>query len=532
MTTIIDAFVQRLLAKQLLTASQAKQYQQHASSEHCSLISYLLQHHLLATDQLAIEIAEHFNLPLQDLDDVDATQMPLTLMPEALLQSGKLLPLWQRDQCLFIGIADPANVTCLRELKFHTGLQTQAMIVDHTKLQQKLASIAQTKQYAILNHLTTEQQSKHDNTDPHIDDAPVVRFINTLLSDAIAKKASDIHFEPYINYYRIRFRIDGLLTIIAEPPSQHAKRITTRIKVMAKLDITEHRLPQDGHFCHTDPNHQPYDCRVNVIPTVSGEKIVIRILDPANTAIKIHELGMNALQNTLFTQVLARTQGMILVTGPTGSGKTMTLYAALQALNDPAKNISSVEDPVEINLTGINQININSKTNLTFATALRALLRQDPDSIMIGEIRDLETAEIAVKAAQTGHLVLSTLHTNNSIETINRLLNMGIPRFQLANAITLIIAQRLVRKLCKHCQNNSANPHSCRHCNNGYQGRIAVFEMLSITDQINKLILAGADQHTIQQQALNNGMQTLQAASLDLVKQNITDLAEVNRMIN
>jgi type IV pilus assembly protein PilB len=361
-------------------------------------------------------------------------------------------------------------------------------------------------------------------------DFTVINFVNNVIKEGITRGASDIHFEPYETTYRIRLRIDGVLYEINRPEIALAPRLTARIKIMAGLDISEKRIPQDGRCQLELAAQKSINIRISICPTLFGEKVVLRLLDAHTTDLGIEQLGLSTLQQQIFLNNIHKQQGMILVTGPTGSGKTMTLYTALQLLNDSEKNISSAEDPVEIHLPGINQVQINTKTNLTFATALRAFLRQDPDIIMVGEIRDQETAEIAVKAAQTGHLVFSTLHTNSAAETLSRLANMGIENFNIATSINLVIAQRLLRRLCDHCKTACYKAVGCNQCTAGYQGRIGIFEILPISAAISKIILASGSAQDIEQQAIREGLINLRQAALDLAKTGITSLTEANRI--
>lgn len=367
-------------------------------------------------------------------------------------------------------------------------------------------------------------------------DAPVVSLVQYLLDHAISKGASDIHFEPYQHSYRVRLRLDGILQPIVIPvpeiTNQLSAQISTRLKVMAKLDITERRLPQDGRFSFTHSESQSRDCRINTCPTLFGEKIVIRILDTHKASLDINQLGMDTLQKQHFLSSIQKPQGMLLITGPTGSGKTVSLYTALNALNHPSKNISTVEEPIEIHLDGINQIDINTKIGLDYASALRGLLRQDPDVIMIGEIRDQETAKIAIQAAQTGHLVLASLHTNSAIESLSRLSNLGISGFNIASSVTLIIAQRLTRKLCPHCKKPDHSAVGCSQCTQGYQGRMGIFEVLPLSTTLRSMLMTNSPIQDIEKQACKEGFRSLYQSALDKVNQGLTSMAEVHRVIS
>jgi type IV pilus assembly protein PilB len=457
---------------------------------------------------VAEKIADHFGLPLVDLDNYSLHSMPLALINEQLISAHGMLPLYIKNNYLYVATDDPSKQSALKEIQFHTGLIIQPVVVETKKLSKLIDKVLKKRQQ--LNFLE--------------EDPSVIALVDHFLEDAIQKSSSDIHFEPYESKYRIRYRQDGILHEIAEPSLTLNNRINTCIKIMAGLDITEKRLPQDGRFTLSKKN-QIRDCRVSSCPTVNGEKIVIRLLDSHMPKLGIEELGFNQKQKETLILTLKRTQGMVIVTGPTGSGKTLTLYTALNFLNSIEKNISTVEDPVEIKIPGINQVSINPKTGLHFSTVLRAFLRQDPDIIMVGEMRDFETTEIAIKAAQTGHLVLSTLHTNSATETLTRLLNIGIPAFNIASSLSLIIAQRLVRRSCEYCK-----AYGCEHCTNGYKGRIGLFEVLPLSPSLSQIILSGGKAPDLMKQALSEGMTTIYESGLEKVSQGLTTLEEVNRV--
>jgi type IV pilus assembly protein PilB len=508
-----------------------------------------------------LSVAGTFGLPLLDLNAFDFKQIPIKITDGKLLRQHMVLPLLCKGKQLFVAVADPTNQIALDEIKFQTGLFVHCILVEKNKLRKLIERVITTQATITLDDLsdtaleelvTTPLTNNLSTEINKIDDAPIVRYIQKVLLDAVHSRVSDVHFEPYEKHYRIRTRRDGILYDIANPSSNLANRITARLKIMAQLDIAERRVPQDGRFKLPIAEMRSTDFRVSILPTVHGEKIVVRILDPSNTALTIETLGLDTQQEQLFCQAINKPHGMILVTGPTGSGKTVTLYTALSKLNTPAVNISTVEDPVEIHLHGLNQININLKTGLTFATVLRALLRQDPDIIMVGEMRDLETAEIGIQAAQTGHLVLSTLHTNSAVETLTRLVNMGVPAYNIATSVALIMAQRLVRCLCEQCkkiitvpdielaragfaQHDLADlkiyaPVGCEHCTHGYKGRLGIFELLPVTTTIGEIIMRGGSSLDIATQARIEGMCTLREAGLQKVKKGITSLAEINRM--
>ena len=544
--SIYISFSQSLLKNDILPTATLQAAIEKAQAKNQSLITYLAENKILDGDTLAKSVAEHFQLPQINLSKLQIDNTLLNSIDEKFIKQHLILPLAKTSQHLQVAVIEPGNNQALAELKFHTGLSPQLHIANYQQLLQTIDALISKKQYAAIKDL--KEIPLHNSQD----DAPIIRFVQQILNDAVQKDASDIHFEPYENFYRIRMRVDGVLYEITHSPILLATRIAARIKVMSKLDIAEKRLPQDGRFTLTTEK-ESRECRVSSCPTLFGEKIVVRILDNNNLILKLDELGFEEQQKNLFINAIERPQGMILVTGPTGSGKTVTLYTALNKLNTLDQNISTVEDPVEITLAGINQVNINPKIGLTFANVLRTFLRQDPDTIMIGEIRDLETAEIAVKAAQTGHLVLSTLHTNSAAETLTRLMNMGIASFNIGSSLLLIIAQRLARRLCQHCKKSVKIPvasllqqgfsetdinnleiftaSECQHCNQGYKGRIAIYEMLAMTEIIAQLIMSNAHSLEIANAAKNAGMQLLRRSALNKVKLGITSLEEINRVI-
>ena len=496
-----------------------------------------------------------FGIPLLDLRAFDASHIPLDLIDSKSIRHHHLLPLYRRGDNLYVAIAHPAALSALNEFKFTTGLNTHPILVEDTPLNLLIEKVLALQASNALADLPIQADLTTEKDTFDADDTPVTRFVHKILTDATHQGVSDIHFEPFEKTYRIRYRRDGVLYEAASPPPALSPRITARLKVIAQLDIAERRLPQDGHFKMALSDSKSLDFRINTCPTINGEKVVIRLLDPATAQIGIDTLGFETQQQHLFLNALQKPQGMVLVTGPTGSGKTVSLYAALNILNTESVNISTIEDPVEINLAGINQVSVNLKTDFGFASALRAFLRQDPDIIMVGEIRDLETAEIATKAAQTGHLVLSTLHTNSASETLTRLLNMGLPAFNVATSVSLIVAQRLARRLCAHCKRIETIPlknllqmgfaepeidrdftlfaphHSgCQHCHGGYAGRIGLYEILPISASIAHTIMEGGHSFDILQVALKEGLQTLRRSGLNRVREGLTSLEEINRV--
>jgi type IV pilus assembly protein PilB len=558
----LSGLAKQLVQAELLTEKGAQQAWQQAQRNRLSLVSYLVQNKLVKSWQVAEIASEHFGMAFLDLNCLDKETQPKGLVSEKLVRQHHALPLWRRGNKLFVGISDPSNHQAINDIRFSTGLSTEAILVEDDKLTDAIEKFFDTHTSGLedmadvdLDGLDVESidDSKQDAIGGlEADDAPVVRFVHKMLLDAIKSGSSDLHFEPYEKNYRVRVRTDGILREVAKPPIQLAGRIAARLKVMASLDISERRKPQDGRIKMRLSKSKSIDFRVNTLPTLWGEKVVIRILDPSSAQIGIDALGYEPEQKDLYMAALKQPQGMILVTGPTGSGKTVSLYTGLNILNTVDINISTAEDPVEINMEGINQVNVNPKQGLDFAQALRSFLRQDPDVIMVGEIRDLETAEIAIKAAQTGHLVLSTLHTNSAAETLTRLHNMGIPGFNIATSVSLIIAQRLARKLCSHCKKpieipretllkegfpeerighfTIYEPIGCDHCNGGYKGRVGIYEVVKNTPELQRLIMAEGNSLEIDSQMRRDGFDDLRTSGLRKAMQGITSLEEINRV--
>jgi type IV pilus assembly protein PilB len=557
----ISGLAHRLVRDDLLTEETAQKALKQAQTQRTPFVSYLVEHKILDGGKIARAASQEFGVPLFDLDVLDLEQAPITLVEEKLVRAHRALPLFKRGNRLFLGVSDPTNIEGLDQIKFHTGLSTEAIIVEEEKLARTIDNALEAQETAITDmmdadldnlDIATAEEEQAQEGELDVDDAPVVRFVNKMLLDAIKTGASDIHFEPYEKNFRIRYRQDGMLHEIAAPPINIAPRLTARLKVMSRMNIAERRVPQDGRIKMMLSKNRSIDFRVNTCPTLYGEKVVLRILDPTSAQIGIEALGFEEEQRKVFEKAISKPYGMILVTGPTGSGKTVTLYTALNMLNKPDINISTVEDPVEIQVTGINQVNMNTKTGLTFAEALRAFLRQDPDVVMVGEIRDLETAEIAVKAAQTGHLVLSTLHTNDAPQTLTRLANMGIPPYNIASSVLIIMAQRLARRLCDHCKaKDDVPPESlleegfsekeipklkiykavgCDMCTNGYKGRVGIFQVMPISEEMGRLIMEGGSSLQLEEQAKKEGIQNLRASGLKKVKAGVTSLEEINRV--
>ncbi len=554
-----------LIRAGIIQDGQSGLLQERARNEKKTLVTYLIDNDIITSAQLAELCEQEYGIPLLDLDAFDLGEIPQKYLNAKLIEKHHALPIYTQGNTLYIAVSDPTNVTALEDFGFTFSLHTEALLVDERKLQYAINRLLEPTEDEFSKSMGDDaigdlevgdvddarlQETAETNSE---DDAPIVKYINKVLVDAVRKGASDLHFEPYEKKYRIRFRIDGILYEIATPPVNLANRFSARLKVMARLDIAERRLPQDGRIKLRLAKNKSIDLRVSTLPTMWGEKVVLRILDSSAASLNIDMLGFDDKQKKLYLDTLAKPQGMILVTGPTGSGKTVSLYTGLNILNTSELNISTAEDPVEINLPGINQVQINPKAGLNFASALRSFLRQDPDVVMVGEIRDLETAEIAIKAAQTGHLVLSTLHTNSAAETLTRLLNMGVPAFNVASSVTLIMAQRLARRLCPHCKQSHHIPDNellemgytqqevsegitlykpvgCEECSNGYKGRVGIYEMLPMSESIANLIMEGGNSLQIADMAIKEGMMTLYRSGLEKARMGITSLAEVNRV--
>ncbi len=549
-----------LVQHNLLTEERAHTLLEQSAKEQTSFAIYLVEKKALTGGAIALAASTDFGLPLFDLDAFDIEQIPSNLVAEKLITKHHVLPLFKRGQRLFVAVADPTDINGLGEIKFNTGLATDAILVEADKLSKAIARLMESQDTTLsdvsdadLDHLDfIDSDAVDESGDLDIDETPVVRFVNKMLLDAINKGASDIHFEPYEKEFRVRYRTDGMLHKAASPPVNIASRLTARLKVMSRMNIAEKRIPQDGRIKMVLSKNRAIDFRVNTCPTLYGEKVVLRILDPTSAQVGVDALGFEEEQKTAFMEAIGKPYGMVLVTGPTGSGKTVSLYTGLNILNTPEINISTAEDPVEIQVTGINQVNVNANIGFTFAQALRAFLRQDPDIVMVGEIRDLETAEIAVKAAQTGHLVLSTLHTNDAPQTLTRLANMGIPPFNIASSVLLIMAQRLARRLCEQCKTTDDLPKEalleegfkepelkdltvykavgCDQCTNGYKGRVGIFQVMPVSDKMGKIIMEGGTSIQLEEQAKIEGVATLRQSGLRKVKSGLTSLEELNRV--
>ncbi len=560
----IGGLARRLVSQNILDEPQAQLAQQEATKAKLTLVRYLAESNKVKPSLLAQISSQEYGVPLLDLSSVKLEPAILERVDGKLIEKHRVIPIGIRGKHIFLAISDPTQTDALDEVRFQTGLSVEPIVVEFDKLnrvvEDALASLGAGSMDLDDSDLDglevgeTEPQDATDLSRGDVDDAPIVRFVNKMLLDAIKKGASDIHFEPYEKRYRIRVRIDGMLKEVATPPVSQAMRIAARVKVMSKMDLAEKRVPQDGRIKIVLSKNRDIDFRVNSCPTLFGEKVVLRILDPSSAKLGIDALGYEPFQKELYLNALNKPYGMILVTGPTGSGKTVSLYTGVNILNTPDRNISTAEDPAEINLEGVNQVNVNPKVGLTFASALKAFLRQDPDVILVGEIRDLETAEIAIKAAQTGHLVLSTLHTNDAPQTLTRLLNMGVPAFNIATSVSLIIAQRLGRRLCKHCKKPVDVPHDellkegfteeqisaadfqiyeavgCDQCTDGFKGRVGIYQVMPVTEEIGSIIMNQGNSMDIAKQAHKEGVWDLRKSALHKVAQGITSLSEANRV--
>jgi type IV pilus assembly protein PilB len=547
----------------LLDEAQAFKAHESAVKKRQHFVSYLVDNKILKGREIAWAGSQEFGVPLFDLGVMALENAPISLVSEKLIRQHHALPLFKRGNRLYIAISDPTNLGAIDEFKFHTGINTEGVLVEEEKLNKaieaaldEMDSTMSDLMDADLDNLdiggSDDDNLDGDITESDIDDTPVVRFVNKVLLDAINKGASDVHLEPYEKDFRVRFRHDGVLHEIASPPRSLAMRIVARLKVMSRMNIAERRVPQDGRIKMNLSKHRAIDFRVNTLPTLYGEKVVLRILDASTAQLGVDALGFEPEQKELFINAIKKPYGMVLVTGPTGSGKTVSLYTGLNMLNNPDVNISTCEDPVEINVMGINQVNVNPRAGLDFAVALRAFLRQDPDIIMVGEIRDLETAEIAVKAAQTGHLVLSTVHTNDAPQTLTRLANMGVPPYNIASAVHLIMAQRLARRLCNKCKKELDIPREallkagfredqlpditiygpvgCDSCTGGYKGRIGIYQVMPVSEEMGRLIMEGCNSMQLEERAYKEGVPDLRESGLKKVAAGITSLEEVDRV--
>jgi len=563
-TAHLSGLARRLVMDGLLDEQEAIKIHETALKKRTHFVSYLVENKILNGRDIAWSGSQEFGVPLFDLTTMDMESAPISLVSEKLIHQHNALPLFKRGNRLFIAVSDPTNLSAIDEFKFHTGINTEAVLVEEGQLQ-KVVDTALDAMDTTMSELmdadldnldisSGEDDNKDgDVSETDIDDTPVVRFVNKVLLDAINKGASDIHLEPYEKEFRVRFRSDGVLHEVSSPPRSLAMRIIARLKVMSRMNIAERRVPQDGRIRMQLSKNRAIDFRVNTLPTLYGEKVVLRILDGSAAQIGVDALGFEEEQKNLFIEAINKPYGMVLVTGPTGSGKTVSLYTGLNMLNSVDRNISTCEDPVEINVHGINQVNVNNKAGLDFSLALRAFLRQDPDIIMVGEIRDLETAEISVKAAQTGHLVLSTLHTNDAPQTLSRLANMGVPPYSIASAVHLIMAQRLARRLCTKCKKEHDIPREtllksgfteeqmtdefkiyeavgCDNCTAGYKGRVGIYQVMPVSEEMGRIIMEGGNALQLEEQSKAEGVADLRVSGLKKVADGITSMEELDRV--
>ncbi|WP_296208921.1 type IV-A pilus assembly ATPase PilB [Psychrobacter sp. UBA3480] len=564
-TSKYGGLAQQLISDGVVSEANMKTAQIESQQQQIGLVPYLVDNKLADAYHLAQMLSQAFGDPLFDLDALNVDVIPKDLVDEKIVRKFNALPLFKRGQRLFVALSDPTRVDAIDAIAFNSRLSIETIVVEENKLKKRIENIyADTMQsfdsFSDNDLSVGFEDGDEDKEDGEtqlsdgVDEAPVVKFVNKMLVDAIRMGASDLHFEPYEKSFRVRFRVDGVMQKMANPPVQLANKIAARLKVMSQMDISERRVPQDGRIKLKISKNKAIDFRVNSLPTLFGEKLVLRILDPSSAMLGIDALGYEPDQQEMFLEALHKPQGMLLITGPTGSGKTVSLYTGINILNTGATNISTAEDPVEINLEGINQVNVNAKVGLTFANALKSFLRQDPDIVMVGEIRDLETAEIAIKAAQTGHMVLSTLHTNSAPETLTRLRNMGVASFNIATSVNLVIAQRLARRLCKNCKkpisiprqslleigftdtdlDNTDNviyePVGCNECREGYKGRVGIYEVMKVSPDISRIIMEDGNAIDIKDAAIKNGFRDLRRSGILKVLQGVTSIQEMMRV--
>ncbi|ATO19377.1 type IV-A pilus assembly ATPase PilB [Acinetobacter sp. LoGeW2-3] len=554
-------FIRRLVDEGVISAEDMQGALTSAKKDKVDIVPYLIEHQRLSPTKIAETISLEFGEPLFDISAYDPALIVREDFDEKIITKHRVLPIFKNANILFIATSNPTNIEAVDAVRFATKLNIETIIVEHNKLEKLIeqnfteeSTFEFDDDFDLDVDVDTADPTQDNEDDTKADEAPIVKYINKLLIDAIRMGASDLHFEPYEKMYRVRYRVDGVLRQIATPPLQLATRLASRLKVMSQMDISEKRIPQDGRIKLKLSKNKAIDFRVNSLPTLFGEKLVLRILDPSSAMLGIDALGYEPDQKALFMEALDKPQGMLLITGPTGSGKTVSLYTGLNILNREDTNISTAEDPVEINLQGINQVNVNNKVGLTFSAALKSFLRQDPDIVMVGEIRDLETAEIAIKAAQTGHMVMSTLHTNSAPETLTRLRNMGVPSFNIATSVNLVIAQRLARRLCPHCKKPADiprqsllemgfteqdlqdpefkifEPAGCNECREGYKGRVGIYEVMKVTPEISRIIMEDGNAIEIAEASARAGFNNLRRSGLLKVMQGVTSLQEVNRV--
>jgi len=564
-TSKYGGLAQQLISDGVVSEANMKTAQIESQQQQIGLVPYLVDNKLADAYLLAQMLSQAFGDPLFDLDALNIDVIPKDLVDEKIVRKFNALPLFKRGQRLFVALSDPTRVDAIDAIAFNSRLSIETIVVEENKLKKRIESAYADTMQSFDSFSDSDLNVGFEDGDENkedgetqlndgVDEAPVVKFVNKMLVDAIRMGASDLHFEPYEKSFRVRFRVDGVMQKMANPPVQLANKIAARLKVMSQMDISERRVPQDGRIKLKISKNKAIDFRVNSLPTLFGEKLVLRILDPSSAMLGIDALGYEPDQQEMFLEALHKPQGMLLITGPTGSGKTVSLYTGINILNTGATNISTAEDPVEINLEGINQVNVNAKVGLTFANALKSFLRQDPDIVMVGEIRDLETAEIAIKAAQTGHMVLSTLHTNSAPETLTRLRNMGVASFNIATSVNLVIAQRLARRLCKNCKkpisiprqslleigftdtdlDNTDNviyePVGCNECREGYKGRVGIYEVMKVSPDISRIIMEDGNAIDIKDAAIKNGFRDLRRSGILKVLQGVTSIQEMMRV--
>lgn len=562
----LSGLARTLIQEKLLSEDDAHALQAKAISLETPFIGQLISSRKLTAQTIAEASAKAFGFPYFNLDAFNPDYLPAKKIDTKLMQANRVLALQVRNNILYVAISDPTNLHALDSVQFQMGMALSPIVVEDDKLGRWIDKIVEAGDSSMKSMSLDDDydlggdepdSSEEDIQTQEVDDAPVVKFLNKMLLDAINMGASDLHFEPYEKFYRVRYRVDGILREITQPPLAIKEKLASRIKVISSMDISEKRIPQDGRMKLVLSKTRTIDFRVSTLPLINGEKIVMRILDPSSATLGIEALGYEPIQKERLLSAVSRPYGLVLVTGPTGSGKTVSLYTCLNILNKPDVNIATAEDPCEIPLAGINQVNVNDKQGLTFAAALKSFLRQDPDIIMIGEIRDLETADMAIKAASTGHMVLSTLHTNDAPSTLTRLLNMGVAPFNIASAVSLITAQRLARRLCKNCkvplnipkealfgvgfteddfkdkwQLYGPKEGGCELCNNGYKGRVGIYQVMPVTDAISRIIMKSGTAHDIADQAKLEGVKDLRQSGLIKVMQGLTSIEEVEACTN
>ncbi|MCV6638975.1 type IV-A pilus assembly ATPase PilB [Candidatus Albibeggiatoa sp. nov. NOAA] len=565
---ILTGLARKLVNEKLLNEEDAEAAFEKALAERTPFVSYVVKNDLVSSREVARAAAEEFGAPLVDIDSIELNPDIIKSIDERLLKQHAALPIFKRGNRMFVAMSDPTNLGALDDIRFHTKMNTEAVIVEDDKLTKVIERSLELFDDTMKDleeglgdiELEEEEDDKKEEDDKEaVEDAPIVKFVNKMLLDAIKMGASDLHFEPYEKFYRVRFRVDGILRVVANPPISLQRKISARVKVMSRLDVSERRVPQDGRIKLKLSANKSIDFRVSTMPTLWGEKVVMRILDSSAANLDIDKLGYEEDQKRLYLEALANPYGMVLVTGPTGSGKTVSLYTGINILNKEGVNISTAEDPVEINLPGVNQVQVDERTGMSFAKALKAFLRQDPDIILVGEIRDIETGGIAIKAASTGHMVMSTLHTNDAPQTLTRMIDMGLPPFAIASSVNLIMAQRLARRLCPHCKEEqkipettlkkegftteqikdpdfklyAARPGGCEKCNGlGYKGRVGIYQVMPISDAMKRLIMEGRNAVDLADQAAEEGIPDLRQSGLKKAAEGVTSLEEVNRVVS